>query len=195
MHLLPGHEGKGNGVGPPHGYVRLRWTLTGLCIAVALSGLTYSLFLYFSYRNEYVVGSVTTPTMKRTDLAKLYLDLKQDQVKNIGQLVLLLTAGVWGLLIAKSDEAGIVLGDWPEIVMFLCFNAIVFSYFCFSYLYTNAMVYGLHVLAVNQEQLGEERVPDYYGTSIESLNQFTIWLLVAALVIAAMTFFSAHRLK
>jgi hypothetical protein len=59
----------------------------------------------------------------------------------------------------------------------------------------NAMTSGLHVLAQAQEKLGAERVPDFSDTSIGSLSQFSFWLLVAALVVTAITFFSAHRLK
>ncbi len=180
-------------VKPP--FTNLRRILAGVSIAVALSTLAYSIYLYVCYRNQYVVGTGMTPTLKRTDLTKLYLDVKQEQAKSIGQAVLLLAAAVWGLLIAKSDETRIVLGDWPEILMFVCFNAVILAYFVFSYLYTNALASSLYVLANTQEQLGEERVPDFYGTSIESLNQFTFWLFVAALVVAGFTFFSAHRLK
>ena len=173
----------------------LRWVLAGLAIGVTLVVIVWSLYYYHDYRSQYVVGSGTTPTLKRTELTKFYFDLKQEQAKNVGQAVMLLAAAVWGLLIAKSDETRIILGDWPEIVMFICFNLIVLAYFVFSYLITNALISSLYVLVKNQEKLQVEYLPDFSGTSIELLSQFTFWVFVAALLVAFFTFFSAHRLK
>jgi hypothetical protein len=172
-----------------------RWALAGVSAAVAVGVIGYSAFLYASFYREYITGNGQTPTLKRTDLTKMYLDLKQEQVKTVGQTVFLVAAAVWGLLIAKSGETRILLNDWPEISMFISFNLIVLACLGFIYLGTQAMVSGLYTLVKNQAALNKELVPDFHDTSIEALNDFTVWLLVAALAVAAMTFFSAHRLK
>jgi hypothetical protein len=169
-------------------HLRLRWALAGVSAVVTACVIGYSLYLFYTEAS----GNGLAPIIRYTDLAKVYFDLKQDQLKGVSQTVLLIFVAVWGLLIAKSGDAKIMACDRPEICMFVCFNAIVIVCLGLIYLCTRRLESAIHTLLARNT---EPSVPDYYNTIIGSIGDFTYWLLVAAAGVAAVTFLSVHRLK
>src|SRR5437016_4043740 len=70
----------------------------------------------------YVVTTSQPSTVVRdlqaNDLLKSAIQIKVEQSRSEFQLALLMLGALWALLIAKKDEANIVLSDWPELLMF-----------------------------------------------------------------------------
>lgn len=114
--------------------------------------------------------------------------------RSIFQVGLLIIGALWASLIAKKNEAGIVLSDYPEIIMFMCASLLLLaSLICHSlYLFRVSSVYYIGGKVFHPEA---PSLPDIFDPSINNPFVFQYRYLIAGFLIAIFTLFSAHKLK
>ena len=127
-----------------------------------------------------------------TDLLKAGIDLKVEQSRSEFHLALLALGALWGIMIAKKDEAVIVLSYRPELIMFSCASVILVASCVFHFWYVNSIAY-IYSLAGSIE--GGKTIPDVVQSGIDSPFQFQFWSLLGGMIVAGLTLFSAHKLK
>jgi hypothetical protein len=127
-----------------------------------------------------------------TDLLKAAIELKVDQSRSEFQLALLALGALWALMIAKKDEAQIVLSDAPEVIMFCASSALLVISAIFHFTYVEGIAY---VFSLAGGIDGGKSIPDVFGSGFNNPYQLQLWSLVGGLVVALMTLVSAHRLK
>lgn len=127
-----------------------------------------------------------------TDLLKAGIDLRIEQSRAEFHLTLVAIGGLWGLVIAKKDEATILLSDVPELVMFCCANLLLLMSAVFHFLYVGSVSY-VYWIAGTIDKGGS--IPDVWNSGINSPFQFQLLCLTAGIVVSGITLLSAHKLK
>ena len=127
-----------------------------------------------------------------TDLLRAAVDLKIEQSRSEFQIALLAMGALWGLMIARKDEAQLVLSDTPELMMFWCSSGLLLASTVFHLMYVENIAY-VYSLAggINHGK----SIPDVFESGINNPYRFQFWALIFGLVTAFMTLLSAHRLK
>jgi len=128
------------------------------------------------------------------ELIKSAVDTRIDQSKALFQVGLLMTAALWGLLIAKEQEAKLVLSDRPELWMFVCASLLLLVSFVCHISYLEVVAYFYH-LGGEQYVPNNASLPDMFDPKVDFLYEHQIWFLVAGFTTAAVTLISAHQLK
>src|SRR5882724_1903699 len=95
------------------GYPRLRWILA--CVAVIVLVATLAVTIHGIVTTSLRAGLEDIPY---NELTKESIDLRLEFSRSLFEVGLLITAALWGLIIAKKDEAGVVLKDHQEVIMF-----------------------------------------------------------------------------
>jgi len=126
------------------------------------------------------------------ELIKAGIQLKIDQSRAEFQLSLLVIATLWALIVAKKDEAQLLLSDVPECLMFCTANLLLLISIWFHILYIENVTY-IYSLAGGLE--GEKTIPDILNSGINNPYNFQFWTLSGGILVAALTFLSAHKLK
>lgn len=126
------------------------------------------------------------------ELIKAGIQLKVDQSRSEFQLALLVMGALWTLIVAKKDEAGLVLSDAPELVMFCCANLLLLFSIAYHLLYVEDIAY-IYSLAGGIK--GASSIPDVLGSGINNPYRFQFWSLAGGVFLSALSLFSAHKLK
>ncbi|MBA2646748.1 MAG: hypothetical protein H0U81_08115 [Pyrinomonadaceae bacterium] len=169
---------------------RWRWILAIASAVVLAIVLSYAVYNYlYPYFPENIIDDKPL-----NELTKAGIELKLEQSRSLFQLALLSVGTLWGLLLAKKDEAGIVLADHPEICMFVCASfLLMLSLICHTfYLQKITNVYSLAGQLYEKEA---PSIPDVFGPNINYLFVSQCWFLVSGVTVALLTFISAHKLK
>ena len=179
----------------PKDFNRLRWLLaiTSLAIFLIVIPLTISKYVttskFFNQSNPVII-----PDRPYNDLTDGGMQIKVNLSNNLFQVGLLIVAALAGLLIAKDKEAGFVLSDPPEILMFGCASLLLLLSFVFHDLYLNEIGY-VYSLAGKLYEAARPSVPDIFDDKINFLLRYQFWYLLSGLLLALFTFLSAHKLK
>lgn len=171
--------------------LKLRWILAYVSLAVLAVILGFTL-----------VTLATTSISEGIELRQFREVLKESvQIRlgissNLFQLAVLITGALWGLMIAKRDESGLVFADRQEIIMFFCASLLLLTSLLSSVIYTYRVAY-LYELAdqINPPDASPLMVGDFFNPVIDHFFTYQIMNLVAGLVVATVTFISAHKLK
>jgi hypothetical protein len=128
------------------------------------------------------------------DMTKVAVELKVAQSNHLFDLGLVLLGALWALVIAKKDEVGITLGDWPEVITFCIASLLLLlSFVCHESYLDNLS--DAHLLGAMTSLPGKVMVPDVSDPLVTYLLENQIGLLVGGSFIAVATIFSAHHLK
>lgn len=137
---------------------------------------------------------ITIPDKPYNDLTDGGVQAKLSLSTNLFQIALLVTAALAGLLIAKDREAGFVLGQMPELIMFGCAGLLLLLSFVSHFSYLNEISY-LYFLAGKLHDASRPSMPDISDNNVNFLLVYQFQYLVSGVLLAAFTFFSAHILK
>lgn len=126
------------------------------------------------------------------ELIKAGIQLKVEQSRGEFQLALLVMGALWTLIVAKKDEARLVLSDWPEVWMFVGANLLLLMSSIYHFLYVEDIA-SIYSLAGGIKGAGT--IPDVLGSGINNPYRFQLWSLAGGIVATALTLISAHKLK
>ena len=164
--------------------IGLRRALAGLSVAVLLGSLALIIAAWEPIRD--------LKDLRFNALLEAGIQLKVEQSRSEFQLALLAMGALWGLVIAKKDEARIVLADAPEIVMFCCASVLLLASCVLHFLYVDGIAY---VYRVAGGMAGGKSIPDVFAAGIENPFYFQFWLLLGGIAVAGFTLFSAYKMK
>jgi hypothetical protein len=175
---------------PLTSHQKLRWLLAIVSLVGVMVILTFTL-----------VNWATTSLSEGIELKQYNEALKEsiqirlDISSNLFQLAALITGALWGVVIAKEDEAGIVFANRPEIIMFVSASLLLLTSLLSYIIYSYRVAY-IYELAHQTNQSGTPIViGDFFNPIINSFFSYQIMNLVAGLSIALATLISAHKLK
>ncbi|MDQ1560255.1 MAG: hypothetical protein QOD32_3315 [Pyrinomonadaceae bacterium] len=137
---------------------------------------------------------ITIPDKPYNDLTDGGIQAKLSLSTNLFQIALLVTAALAGLLIAKDNVAGFVLGEAPELIMFGCAGLLLMLSFVSHFIYLNEVSY-LYFLAGKLHEATSPSMPDISDSNVNFLFVYQFQYLVSGVLLAAFTFLSAHVLK
>ena len=134
------------------------------------------------------------PDIPFNDLAAKSLEMRLDLSQSLFQLALLMLGSLWGLVIAKKDEAQIVFSKTPEVALFVGASLLlIFSVVSHS-LYINKLTAYFSDAAVSAGG-GELSLPNIFDQNVNYLFIIQILNLVAGVLNGIFTLVSAHKLK
>src|SRR5687767_116035 len=97
------------------------------------------------------------------------LEIRLDLSQNLFQLALLMLGSLWGLVIAKKDEAQIVFSKLPEVVLFIGASLLlIFSVVSYS-LYVNRVTAYLSDAAISSAFSSEPSLPNIFNQNVNYL--------------------------
>lgn len=128
-------------------------------------------------------------------LTEKSLDIRLDLSQNLFQLALLMLGSLWGLVIAKKDEAQIVFSKLPEVVLFIGASLLLIFSVVSSSLYVNKLTAYLSDAAIASAYSNEPSLPNVFNQNVNYLFIIQILNLGAGVLNGIFTLVSAHRLK
>jgi hypothetical protein len=164
--------------------MKLRLALAAFSVILALG-----IFVYTAHSWEKVR---VVKDREVNNLVLAGIELKVEQSRSEFQLALLVMGALWTVMLAKKDEARLVLSAAPELVMFLCANVLLLSSAVYHFLYVEDISY---VYSLAGGMKGASTIPDVLGSGINNPYQFQFWSLVGGVVVTGLTLLSAHKLK
>ena len=168
-----------------------RWGLCGIATAAVMGFAVWA--WQFKASNYDIVALIgERPFNEQTKVA---VDVRLTEAANMFQLGLLVLASLWGLVIAKKDEARLTFEDWPELLMFVEASAAIVGSFTLYKVYVDD-ISDLYALAGKTcSSNGDQCIPDVLSPKVQGFLDFQLWFLVVGALIAVLTIFSAHQLK
>lgn len=175
---------------PSTRHLKLRWVLAAISLTVLAVILTFTL-----------VNWATTSLSEGIELKQFNEALKESvQIRlgissNLFQLTALITGALWGVVIAKEDESGIVFADRPEIIMFFCASLLLLTSLLSYIIYSYRISY-IYELADQTNEPGTAiMIGDFFNPIINNFFTYQIMNLITGLLTALATLISAHKLK
>lgn len=170
-------------------HLRLRRALAYL--SVALLAATLGFAIYKASTTSLAEGLEDIPYNELTNES---IKGREEFSRSLFQLGILLTAGLWGSVISKKDEAAIVLSETPEMIMFLSASALLISSLVDHSIYLH-YVSRIFALAGHAFAKDDPSMPNVFDPSINNFYVFQIVHLVLGCAVAVTTLLSAHVLK
>ena len=197
---------------------KLRSSLAVLSLLILLVILGYAIRIaYVTSGPHYVLGS-----RPFNDLTEAAIDIRLDQARNMFQIGLAIIVALWGLLIARKEEALLVSEDWQELCMSISAAFLLGGSSVYHLLYMNKLtdlyksagiVAGrkledkAHVIdkyiikndstIIKQDSNIDEmtNIPDIFDLGVNYLFVAQSSFLAAGIAVAILAFISAHKLK
>jgi hypothetical protein len=137
------------------------------------------------------------------ELTKAGVDIRLDQSRNLFQIGILILGAIWGLLIAKKGEAALVFKDYQEVIMTVCASILLCASLICHTLYISRIteIYSdAGEIAGKQAQIAssghlQQSIPDIFEPNINYMFVSQALFLVSGVIVALITFVSAHKLK
>lgn len=165
--------------------MKIRVSLAILSVLLVIGILGYTAF---SWEDVRIVED-----REFNELIKAGIQLKVEQSRSEFHLALLVMGALWTLIVAKKDEAALVLASvTPELFMFCCANLLLLMSAVYHLLYVEDIAY-IYSLAGGIK--GASTIPDVLGSGINDPYRFQLWSLAGGVVVTALTLVSAHKLK
>jgi len=167
---------------------KTRWCLVALAVAVA--GITATMA---------VVGRperTSVAAWKLNNGLQAAIDLQLTSAESLYQVALVFVAALWGLVIAKKDEAAITLGDRPEIALFVTASVLLLTSVLMYHVYIAQITEALRIAGVTA--LGADAeidIPDVFDSYYAHLFWYQRRFLIAGAVCGVLTLLSAHHLR
>lgn len=175
------------------GSLRSRLRLVLALFALGLSVLVVTRGYLVKLAN--VDSKTTLESRAYNELTKAAIELRVDEAKSLFQLSLLVIAALWGLIIAKKDEAHLTLGDGPELTMFLCASAMLLLSLWWHISYLDSISDAYKTAGATCVTEKTQCIPDVFDTAINDLFRYQEQFLGVGSLLAVLTLFSAHQLK
>jgi hypothetical protein len=144
-------------------FIRLRWFLATLSLALLLA--TLALTIYSISTTSLVSG---LEDIKFNDLMNESIKGRIDFSRSLFEIGLLITGALWGLIIAKKDEARIVFADRPEWIMFLSASLLLLASLVDHSIYLQ-YVSRLFAIAGQVYDPADPSMPDVFDPNINKL--------------------------
>ncbi len=129
------------------------------------------------------------------ELVAAGIQLKVEQSRKSFELTVLVVAALWGLIIAKKDEAKVVLSDAPECTMFVGANLLLIGSAAYHISYLSNIAYVYSLAGGIYDEKGPHTIPDVFESHLANPYNIQFWLLIGGIVNTALALFSAHKLK
>lgn len=168
----------------------LRWALA------IISAILLTLILAFTLINWATTSISEGIVLKQFNEAlKESVQIRLGISSNLFQLAVLITGALWGVVIAKEDESGIVLSDRQEMIMFSCASLLLLTSLLSYIIYSSRVAY-IYELADQTSQPGSPiMIGDFFNPVINNFFGYQIVNLVFGIAIALVTMISSHKLK
>jgi hypothetical protein len=137
---------------------------------------------------------ITLPDRAYNDLTDGGIQAKLTLSTNVFQITLLISAALAGLMIARDEEAGFVLGSKPELIMFVLASLLLLMSFVSHAFFLTEISY-LYFLAGKLFDAAHPSMPDVADSNVNFLLNYQLVYLLVGLLLTFFTFFSAHVLK
>jgi hypothetical protein len=138
------------------------------------------------------------PNLNYNELVAKLVEIKRERSSKLFDVALLVSGALFALLIAKRDEARIILADSPEVIMLSAAGMLLLASLACNVTYIGLMSDSLYVggsLEGLKEGLEPKSMPNIFGSAFEHFYSAQIIFLCGGIFAAAITLFSAHRLK
>lgn len=162
---------------------------TRLVLSIASLLVIPFIIAYVVYTSQ---PSTVVKDLEANDLLKSAIQIKVEQSRSEFQLALLMLGALWGLLIAKKDEANILLSDWPELLMFGVASLLLLSSCAAHFFYVDNIAY---VYSLAGSVQNGKTMPDVFTSGINNPYDAQFVFLLTGFVIGGLALWSAHRLK
>lgn len=134
------------------------------------------------------------------ELTSKSIDTRLDLSRSLFQVALLITATLWGLVIAKEDEAQIVFSKPSEVIMFVSASLLLILSVGSHALYLNKVTEYLSDAAASSggtkaSAQADLSLPNIFDQNVNYLFITQITNLTAGVFDSVMTLISAHKLK
>jgi hypothetical protein len=172
----------------------LRWGLVLLSVVIFLVAFIYTTARYIETNYRFSgPARVVLNDIAYNDLTDGAIQTKLTLANTIFQVSVLVFAGLAGILVGKENEAKLVFGDVPEIIMLAIAGASLIASFVSYGLYVSEVSY-LYQLGIKL-QGPTPTIPDVFHLSVSYLSSFQLLFFLCGLVIAMFTFISTHTLR
>jgi hypothetical protein len=131
------------------------------------------------------------PDLRYNDLVANLIEIKREQSGKLFDVALLASGALFALLIAKKNEARIVLADYPEVIMLSAAIVLLLASLACDITYLGLMSDSLYTGG----RSGSKSMPNIFESTFEEFYMAQIIFLCGGGLAAAATLFSAHRLK
>ncbi|HEV2801444.1 MAG TPA: hypothetical protein VGW12_13145 [Pyrinomonadaceae bacterium] len=175
---------------PSTRHKRLRWLLAFISAAILVVVLAFTL-----------INWATTSLAEGMEL-KHFNEVLNESVQirlgissNLFQLAVIITGALWGVVIAKEDESGIVFADRQEIVMFCCASLLLLTSLLSYIIYSSRVAYIYELADLTNQPDSPIMIGDFFNPIISNFFAYQITNLVFGIVIAFVTLISSHKLK
>jgi hypothetical protein len=177
-------------VAPSTSHKRLRWALAIISAVLLVLILASTLINWATTSlSEGIVLKQFNEALKES------VDIRLGISSNLFQLAVLITGALWGVVIAKEDESGIVFADRQEIIMFSCASLLLLASLLSYIIYSSRVAY-IYELADQTNPPGATlMIGDFFNPIINNFFGYQITNLVFGIAIALVTLISSHKLK
>lgn len=175
---------------PSTRHQNIRW---GLAIVSFIVLVTILAFTFINWATTSISDGVDLKPFN--EALKESVQIRLGISSNLFQLAVLITGALWGVVIAKEDESGIVFADRQEIVMFSSASILlltsIFSYIIYSY----RVAYIYEITGVTSQPGQPLMIGDFFNPIIGDFFSYQIMNLASGILIAVITLISAYKLK
>jgi hypothetical protein len=133
------------------------------------------------------------PDLPYNDLVGNLIEIKREQSGKVFDVALLVSGALFALLIAKKNEARIVLADYPEVIMLSAASVLLLASLACNLTYLELMSESLYL--GGHLNLDVKSMPNIFESAFEQFYTAQIIFLCGGGFAAAITLISAHRLK
>ncbi len=187
-----------------HPATKNRWILAIISVLVVLSMLVFFIYMYYSSGDHNTFGPLAF-----TDAIEAAVEIRLEHSRILFQFNLGIIGGLSGLLIAKPEEAGLVLKDRPEIIMLISSAALLLLAVACHLVYIETIM-EVYISAVpaksplqstdllsakSIQEESELMIPDLFNDNVQYIFTAQQAFLSTGLLLAILTFYSAHKLK
>lgn len=161
-----------------------------LCVVLTVAILIYTVRSYYSLPSS----GEGIDDIPYNELVKAGIDGKLSISENLYEVGLLSLGALWGLIIAKKDEAGIVLSGNPELITFICASLLLIFSIVSYVLYSQSIANGLADSGLAFDEAAKTII-NLSDARFDYFFNWQVYNLTAGVVIAIFTLFSAHKLN
>lgn len=169
---------------------------TKICLAVLTALITISFLVALVLITKSITLDSGIDNLPFNDVTAKSIETQLDLSKTLFEITLLMIGALWALVIAKKDEAQLVLSDWRQVVMFVSASTVLLISACSYCLYLQNVSHYFVDASVAASKGGiEPTVPDIFDQNINYLFRCQIVSLGTGIFNGTVTLISAYKLK
>ena len=168
--------------------IALRYVVGVACLIVAAVVLSYAEIERRANAHTSVESRSLNEAMGRA------IDLQLDQSKTLYEISVVVLAALWGLVVAKKDEARIGLKSYPEIMMFVASTALLLASLVWRVLYLESITDAYRAAGAVAGNSSVTDVPNVFDTKYLHMYRFQLRFLVFGVLTSMLTLVFTHQL-